>query len=217
MRPLFGALKEVVFEMGASDLMEEVMQRYGALDHEIRIFRLGTGLRCPDRCGICCDSPHVEATVLECLPLAWEIFCRKEEERISLAIEKKAHEEDLRCVLFVADEGTTGLGRCAYYPFRPLVCRLFGYAARRSKTGRLELCPCKVILEFLSEKLIQWVSQEVHRPYPPVYQDSFFQIAATSPEMGFRLLPINAALEAAMDYVYWQRPKGRFPIHRKAA
>jgi Fe-S-cluster containining protein len=217
MRPPIGALKEVVFEMGASDLMEEVMQRYCALDQEIRVFQLRTGLRCPDRCGICCDSPHVEATVLECLPLAREIFWRKEEERISLAIEKKAHEEDLRCVLFVADHGTTGLGGCAYYPFRPLVCRLFGYAARRAKTGRIELCPCKVILEFLSEKPIQLGSQEVHRPYPPIYQDSFFQIAAMSPEMGFRLLPINAALKAALDYVYWQRPKGRFPIHRKAA
>jgi Fe-S-cluster containining protein len=203
--------------MGAGDLVGEVLQRYHVFDHKIRVFRVRTGLRCPQRCGICCESAQVEASVLECLPLAWEIFRLREEERISLAMEKNAREEDLRCVLFVADEGTAGLGSCAYYPFRPLVCRLFGYTARRDKTGRLELRLCKVMREQSPESPILSNPPDIHHMDPPVYQDSFFQIASINPEMGFRLLPINAALKEALDYVYWQCPEGRFPRRRKAA
>ena len=203
--------------MGAGDLMGEVLQRYHALDHEIRVFRIRTGLRCPPRCGICCDSPRVEASILECLPLAWEIFRRSEEELVSLTIEEKQRKGDLRCILFVGDEKKAGLGSCAYYPFRPLVCRLFGYAARSDKIGRPELRLCKVMREQSQENPILSSLLDIHRMDPPIYQDSFFQIASVNPEMGFRLLPINAALKAALDHVYWQRPKGRFRIRRKAA
>ncbi len=203
--------------MSATDLIGEVLQRYHVIDHKIKIFRVRTGLRCPLGCGICCDSTRVEASVLECLPLAWEIFRRRKEERISLAVEDNQREADSRCVLFCSDEGAAGLGRCSYYPFRPLVCRLFGYAARRDKTGRPELRLCKVMREQSSENSILSNLPDTHHMDPPVYQDCFLQIASIDPAKGFRLSPINAALKAALDYVYWQCPEGRFPRRRKAA
>jgi hypothetical protein len=102
-------------------------------------------------------------------------------------------------------------------PIGPVVCRLFGYAARWDKAGRLELRLCKVMREQSPENPILSSLLDIHRMDPPVYQDGFFQIASINPEMGFRLLPINAALKAALDYVYWQYPEGRFPRRRKAA
>jgi len=204
-------------EMGTTTVIGEVLQRYHALDHKIRVFRVRTGLRCPPQCGICCESHQVEASVLECLPLAWQIFRRGEAERVCLAIETRQGEGDFRCVLFAPDEGTVGIGRCRYYSFRPLVCRLFGYAARRNKAARPELRLCKIMREKSSENPVLWGLPDVCLMDPPVYQDCFYQVASIDPAKGFRLLPINVALKAALDHVYWQCPKDRFSMRRKAA
>ena len=198
-------------------LTEEVLYRYRLFDRRIRIFQLRTGLRCPRRCGVCCQSSQVEASILECLPLAREIFrCRKAED-VAWTIEQKEREGDPRCVLFDPDEEGGAMGRCLYYARRPLVCRLFGYAARRDKTGRLEFRPCRVMRADASHTLSFSHLQGTHDADPLVYQDCFLQIGSIDPGMGMRLFPINTALKKALEHVYWQCPEGRFPRPRKAA
>jgi len=110
-----------------------------------------------------------------------------------------------------------GIGRCRYYSFRPLVCRLFGYAARRNKAGHPELRLCKTMREKSLENPISWSLPDARLMDPPVYQDCFHQVASIDPAKGFRLLPINVALKAALDHVYWQYPKERSSRRRKAA
>jgi len=195
--------------MGTLDLRRAIFERYRTLDSAVRTFRIRSGLRCPKKCGVCCESPQVEASALECLPLAWEIFHRGEEEHIASAIEARQREEALQCVLFAGDSDSPKCGKCSYYRFRPLVCRLFGYTSRRNKSGWLELCVCRVMREETPAKALSWRDQDISPIDPPVYQDWFLQIAGLDPATGFRLLPINAAIQAALDHVYWQRPRGR--------
>jgi len=68
-----------------------------------------------------------------------------------------------------------------------------------------------------SENPVLWGLPDVCLMDPPVYQDCFYQVASIDPAKGFRLLPINVALKAALDHVYWQCPKDRFSMRRKAA
>jgi len=123
----------------------QVMQVFREVGREIAGLKLATGLRCVPGCGSCCESRQVEATVVEALPLAKEIYRRGEEEKILLAIDEKNLHGDPLCVLYRPDLHHPGHGRCAHYEFRFLVCRLFGFAARRGKSGRLEFSPCKII------------------------------------------------------------------------
>jgi Fe-S-cluster containining protein len=196
-----------------SELRRDIQQIYEMLDQQARRFRVASGIRCPRRCGICCKSVRVEATAIECIPLAYEIFRRGKEETVSLAIELKQSEGDLRCVLYHPEPENSDWGRCAYYRFRPLVCRLFGFAARRGKHGRTELCLCGVARELSPTTL---PSDDLPGMDPPIYQDSFLRVLSLNPDMGRRLIPINTALKEALEYLYWKVPEGT-KGRRKAA
>ncbi|MFH1124171.1 MAG: YkgJ family cysteine cluster protein [Pseudomonadota bacterium] len=120
---------------------------YKEIDQRIGRFQVATGLFCPPGCGACCESPNVEVTVLEVLPLAEEILLRREEERALNAIEEKEDQGDLRCIHHRPDGPDSEKGKCSCYPLRPLVCRLFGFASRRTKFGEIELSTCKILKE----------------------------------------------------------------------
>jgi Fe-S-cluster containining protein len=189
-------------------LMRRIHGIYREYDRHIRSFQMATGIRCPDRCGMCCQSRAVEATVLECLPLAYEVFNQAKEEEILMAIEEKTDRGDLSCVLYAPDQGLPGNGRCTYYEYRPLVCRLFGFAAQRDKFGEQALCLCGVVKKGDPAKSI--AAQTVSRPaHVPVFQDSFMKIASLHPGLGPRLLPINMALKQSLEYVFWKYPRCR--------
>ena len=196
-----------VFSMSVHELENKVLRTYRDLDRQIRDFRLHSGLRCKKHCGACCESSHVEATTLECLPLAREIFRRGQEDDICTIIDKRLDEGTYRCVLYLPDSQNAGLGKCSFYPFRPLICRLFGYAARKNKYGKLELSFCKVMQDNHSAKQKLLSAAPLEHLNPPVFQSSFLRIASLNPAMGFHLQPINRALKEAMEYVYWHRPE----------
>ncbi len=202
--------------MSIHDIENKVLRTYRDLDRQVRDFKLRSGLRCGMRCGVCCGSPHVEATALECLPLARAIFRRGREEGISLILDQHLSEGIHGCALYLPDSEDSELGRCSFYPFRPLICRLFGYAARRNKYGKPELSFCKVMQNSRSEDQISIPADALECFNPPIYQTAFLRIACLEPAIGFRLQPINNALREAMEYIYWHRP-GTWSGYRKAA
>ena len=187
----------------ATDLSLKVLSIYQEIDQKTARLGLAFGLRCPSLCGACCDSPKVEATVLETLPLAEEIYRRKEEAALLIALEKKRNQDDFKCVLYRANPGP-GTGRCSYYEFRPLICRLFGFAFRRNKLGNLEFAACKVMKERPPEAGHRFESAISETLGAPVYQESFMRIALLDPGMGYRCLPINWALREALERLYWK-------------
>ena len=195
-------------------LLRRIYDIYREYDQCVLSFQVATGIRCPDMCGTCCQGLAVEATVLECLPLAYEIFNQGKEESIHLAIEGKTELGDLSCVLYCPDEDLPGNERCAYYEYRPLVCRLFGFAAQRNKKGEKELCLCRVAKKAESAKS-NATEADTYLPLAPVFHDAFMRIASLHPELGPRLLPINMALKQSLEYIYWKHP-GRRTMRRAA-
>jgi len=188
----------------AKDLSSKVLRVYQEIDQKTARLQFAFGLRCPSLCGVCCDNPEVEATVLETLPLAEEIYQRKEEETVLFALEERRSHGDFKCLLYQANPGFPGTGRCSYYEFRPLLCRLFGFAFRRNKFGNLELSTCKVIKERTPEAVHRAEIGISEGEDVPVYQESFMRIASMDSGIGYRRLPINLALKEALEHLYWK-------------
>jgi len=114
------------------------MVALGEIDEKTSTFQQQSGLSCPEGCGRCCHSPTVEASPSEMLPLAAELYRRGEAE---VWLEKLENAEDV-CVFFAKDPNSDWKGRCSVYPWRPSLCRLFGFSSRKNKNGRPELVKC---------------------------------------------------------------------------
>lgn len=169
-------------------------------------FQNATGLRCLPGCGACCDTEEVEATVVEVIPLCWQILLSREEERYLSAIAEMEEKVSQRCVIYdpAPDPGQPGC--CSLYEFRPLVCRLFSFATRRNRKGGLEFVPCKWLKDATPEA-VNRAQVGVNSGLPaPVYQDAFMRVATVNPALGFRRLPINRAIKEALGYLFWKRP-----------
>jgi Fe-S-cluster containining protein len=189
------------------DLVLRVLERYREIDRMTTATILATRLRCPHRCGKCCQSRKVYATVLECLPLAEYLYSIGDEEKILAEIEEKIKDDDGGCILYRPDRDNPDHGRCSNYAFRPLVCRLFGIALRRNKFNKKELSLCKVI-KGMSKVSIELIAEEDSTfPTFPVYQDSFMGVASLHPGIGYQAFPINSAIKQAVEYLYWKYPR----------
>lgn len=196
--------------------VSQVLRIYHEIDRRVDRFKKATGLACPPGCGTCCESQDVEATLLEVLPLAWEIYREGLGEEIIGLTEERTAVDNWTCAAFRChDKPASDTGCCDYYDFRPLLCRLFGFAARRDKYGRREFSTCR-ILKATSPFAVQRAAIAVTSGLDvPVYQECHMQVATVDPGLGFRRLPINTALKQAIEFLHWRRPKRR-PI-RKAA
>jgi uncharacterized protein len=192
---------------GNTSQLEEISRIFQEFDQAISHFQNITGLGCPPRCGACCGTMEVEATVLETLHLADAIFNQGEAEMVLDAVEAHTAAEDISCVLFRPDPEGPGNGRCGYYADRPLLCRLFGFAARRNRLNELEICTCRHISEAAPDTVRLAQSLIGEGISPPVYQDSFMRIASLNPAIGFERRPINLAIKEAVEYLYWRRLK----------
>jgi Fe-S-cluster containining protein len=184
--------------------LEEVLNIYQEVDRKIFRFQEATGLKCPPGCGSCCVSQEVEATVLEVLPLAIECFSVQQEDLLYAKIEEQERKGDRACILYQPDLRTPGNGRCTYYRVRPLLCRLFGFAARKAKEGNLELCTCKLLRAAFPQELPKEGDKVLSKCSLPVYQEISMRIAVLNPGMGFRRLPLNLAIKSAIEKVFWK-------------
>ena len=185
-------------------LSEEVLAVYSEADAQTAQVSDATGLHCPPGCGQCCYSPNIMASVLEMLPLALDIYRTGDEDRVMDAL--VAQGENLTCVMFQPGPIDPDTGRCLRYAVRPLVCRLFGFAARHNKHGHLEFAGCRVMKEYNPQAYLQVETGLQERFLFPVFQDFFMQVASQDPHLGYRMMPINQALREALEYVYWKRP-----------
>jgi len=189
-------------------VVDLVLEQYRYLDRLIERFRNSTGLKCLRGCSYCCRNWPVEATVLEVLPLAEEIYARGEEASVLGLIEEKQASGDETCVILLPESDEKVAGYCAYYKWRPLMCRLFGFAARKNKHGELEFCGCKLIRESDPSSIKRAEMALRGNLRPPVYQDAFIQISTIDLSKGYRRLPINQAIKEAIEHLYWIRPPG---------
>ena len=127
------------------ELADQVLELYRDLDKAVAGFASRTGLSCPEGCGHCCLSEKVEATVLECIPLAFELFRTFQAEFILKRLEKNGDER--RCILYRPDYTEAGLWGCTQYKHRAVVCRLFGFSGNPDREGIPRLAMCRVMKE----------------------------------------------------------------------
>jgi Fe-S-cluster containining protein len=173
---------------------------YRRLDRRIASFRRAAGLACPRGCGECCLSPEVEATVLEMLPLALQL--RRQGLLAPTLGRLGGGEPPRRCLFYSpAPLGAFG-GHCTMYAWRPLLCRLFGFAAVAGSGGRPELAVCGRMRAADPERA-QAAAAAVRsgRLEAPLMRDWSLAAYRLDPTLGSSPLPINAALKQALERV----------------
>ena len=129
----------------------------------------------------------------EMLPLAQELFRRGEAYQV---LERLINDGDTgMCIFFIPDSFVSLNGRCRYYSYRPTVCRLFGFAARKNKRGILEAAFCKHQKE-LSPALVAAAENVISRGVnPPDYTHFSIRFSA----LDGKLMPINRAIHMAVE------------------
>lgn len=166
------------------------------LDTEIARFQQSTTLHCKHGCGKCCYKSDIEATPLEFLPFAFHLYLTDQAETW---LEKLKTADDTLCVILNPTQA--GAGLCSQYPYRGLICRLFGYSARTNKYGKPELITCQIIK---TEQAIPVAAVEAKLGNGleiPIMSQYYMQLASIDFDMAREFYPINKALRTAIETV----------------
>lgn len=187
--------------------VNEVRKVYARLDKEIADFQQKSSLHCLSGCGECCKKPDIEATPLEFLPLALDLF---DEGKAEIALEEIQSKRDSLCYVFRPHITNFG-GLCNAYPNRGLICRLFGFTARRDKEGKPELVTCKLIKEQQNEAYNNAISSIKNGEKVVVMSDYYSRLAHVDHTMT-QFYPINEAMAKSLEmvlsyYAYRKRRK----------
>ncbi len=168
------------------------------MDEQTAALQAATGLQCPSGCGQCCENPEIEATPLEVLPLALELF-RQGEARAWL--ERVGESEGSLCAFYRPDPLIRGNGRCLAYSWRPTTCRLFGFATANDKQGSPEFSACARHKQIVPEIVGTTRAAIAAGLRAPNFADFSRAIAAADPYFGRSRMPINQAVAVAINRV----------------
>lgn len=180
-------------------LVEQVQASYREIDQETAALQAATGLQCPAGCGQCCENPEIETTVLEMLPIAAELWHQGEAEKWLQQVAELKQTDT--CVFYQRDPNVPGNGRCSVYPWRPSICRLFGFATVTNKRGlpQLAACAChKKIVPEIVEKVQEAIAQGLSAPN---FAEIATQITHLDPSLGQQQWPINQAFKLALEQI----------------
>jgi Fe-S-cluster containining protein len=180
-------------------IIHETMVLHEDISRQTAAFAAQTGLACKNGCGACCTNPHIEATVTEVLPLAVHLWSQGLAESKLEAIQR--HDFKGVCVFYQPDAHDKASGRCGIYRYRPGLCRLFGFSARRDKLGELELMTCRIIKDSQPEACQQTQEGLNKGVKAPLLSTYAFGVANIDPVHGQQFLPINQAIAKALEKV----------------
>ncbi|NJK37350.1 MAG: YkgJ family cysteine cluster protein [Oscillatoriales cyanobacterium RM2_1_1] len=179
-------------------IASQVMESYTQIDQTIAAFQSATHLDCPPGCGWCCENPEVETTILEILPLVIELF---RQETVEFWLQRAADSQyQGQCVFYQPDPSIPGNGRCQVYPWRPTICRLFGFATVTQKSGQVQLAACvkhKAALPAILAQAQGAIAQ--NQVQAPNFAEVTQQITNLDPTLGQERMPINTALRVAIE------------------
>ncbi|MBK9030415.1 MAG: YkgJ family cysteine cluster protein [Myxococcales bacterium] len=96
-----------------------------------------TGLACPTGCGACCVGAPPHVSEADVAPIARAAVAAGEGEAL---LDRATAIGAGPCALYAPAQLPGG---CTVYAQRPIVCRLFGFAAVRDKRGAPELAMCR--------------------------------------------------------------------------
>jgi Fe-S-cluster containining protein len=154
----------------------QVLELYGAADQAVVIYQQASGLGCPGGCVQCCYSEKVEL--------------------ILKRIEKQ--DSSRQCILFRPDLSSNEAGGCTLYPFRALICRLFGFAGNTDRNGVPQLARCRNMP--LPAPVRRQTGPETQIKMP-LFHSYGLAITAMHPHLGTLRKPINESLYEALAKV----------------
>ncbi len=184
--------------MTLEEKISQVEDFYALLDKDLSMFQQQSTLSCLSGCSACCRSPHVEATVLEMLPLAFHLYKENKAEDFYTTLLTATSS---LCALYTPVQLLPGKGACASYPYRALVCRLFGSSFTRDKEGKSTMLICKSIKEDQPETY-QKIEQEAKEENEfPMVVNYHTQLSAIDYYYSQEQHPINEAMRRALEIV----------------
>lgn len=188
--------------------VEKVFSR---LEIETQSLRESTGMHCLSGCGRCCMKPDIEASPLEFLPLAFSWYLQGKAEEMLV---QASQSQSKICLLFQPVFLSDRNGSCGSYPYRGLICRLFGFATSRDKNGQRKLVTCKLIKDGQPEAYQKADKMIQDKAYVPSFINYYQQLAQIDFRLANQMLPINEAIQVAVQevmkhYSYRPFPKGR--------
>ena len=195
---MYDGVRTFVF-MSLAKKVTEIEALFLELDSEINSFQSTTKLKCLPGCGRCCTHSQVDASPLEFIPWAYQLYLKGEAYQVLEALSEKnskvCHNYN---PIGLLEEGK---GNCSTYEFRGLICRLFGYAANSDKYGKLRLATCKIIKE---DQALTFQNAEklVSKGLPiPVFTHYYMRLSQIDFHLGNTIVPINTALKLAIEEV----------------
>ncbi len=160
-------------------------------------FQGAIGMSCLSGCGQCCENPHIEATVLEMLPLAFDYYLREGTDWPNQGLV----DQQSVCRFYVADEKVSGKGRCSQYELRPMLCRLFGFSTRLNKYGREEFMTCRPLKENFPQACSRAQDIVASGVEAPFMNEFSLKLDAIEPSLSREKMPISLAFEKAVGLI----------------
>ena len=191
---------------GKASAVEKV---FNQLDKKIAGLQEKTGLHCQQGCGACCKKPDIEATILEFIPLAFALHTEGKLEEMLDEIDQRG--DDPICINFSPFTNDMNGGFCIQYQYRGLICRLFGYSARRDKFGDHVLVTCKLIKESQAA-IVEKINKDLKSGKKiPVISNQYEKLRNIDYNLSDEMYPINQAIKKALEFValyfYYRKPK----------
>ena len=186
--------------------VRRVQKVFDTLEEEVSQLKQHTGIRCLSGCGQCCTKPDIEASVLEFIPLAFELFLQRKSREFK---EQLLSSHSPTCTLFQLNVlqvmGHYTAGQCTAYKHRGLICRLFGYASVRDKQGAKRLSTCKLLKTAYAETIDQ-LHHSGNINAIPNFTNYYQKLVQIDFRLGQEFHPINKALVRAIEEVeaYYQ-------------
>lgn len=159
-------------------------------------YQRSSGLTCSPGCGACCNNPQVEASPLEMLPLALDIYDRGQAESV---LDSLRLHSGFSCIHFTRHSLDGRQGECGIYPLRPSLCRMFGAAGVSGRDGNVRLSVCRTIKEERAGHYRQALLASDSTP--PRMADGKERVRQLDYALGGRDQPINEALATALEKV----------------
>lgn len=185
--------------MNLREKSQEVRTLFNELDLEIKAFLDASQLGCIAGCGKCCANPKVNASVLEFLPFAFDMYEKGKAEAV-LELLEKTSDEDF-CIVYKSFSLDGASGFCSDYQNRGLICRLFGSASRTNKEAKKEIITCKIIKTQKQDEYLR-AAEEVNKDMPiPSSAGTYRRLNNIDSRLAEEQLPINQAIKSALERV----------------
>jgi Fe-S-cluster containining protein len=186
-------------------LLRTLPRIYKTIDRKIAKLKKATHMRCLHDCGYCCEQSLLDIHPIEIFPLVFALYLKKQ---LPFYLDHFNNDPANHQCLFYRVE-KPGHGYCTQYQWRPLTCRVFGFATRRDKYGQDELVCCKLIKETTPNDFAAAAKLVAAGNHIVRMSDYSYQISLLATHLVTKRMPINQAFAFAAHRILHITKTGR--------